>query len=425
MSKQNDFYANYVEKLSEKILDLTNVHSESKIALLEAQTEVKMTNMNLELKQREIESLENEIERNRVNMGSLKLDLINLKSSEINLKNQLVLSDNTIDQNRNQLLNKGITNNLQLVATPESQSQDINSLDVKDSSKSQPNDIEKDSNMSDNDSYYERQARKKAVQKNSSFKPKDDLDSDDDEDVAKLQDDIVTSHKQSFVDMEAELANKVEEIEGLKKKIAELESSQKNKQEKVKSSTSLDPDLDKLKANIESLKENITQKDEAYEELEEEKKELEESKGNLEEDVKDYKKKLNKSKKENDELVKKCHSLTTEMVEWEKKMLITCMDFDELKGDKEILEREVRIIKSVSNLDLMDNNPNTDKSDISDTNFEELKNEVKELFDVEDVTKFKENLTRIVKKVINMRCKQQFGVENVSELCNSLEQSKK
>jgi len=224
--------------------------------------------------------------------------------------------------------------------------------------------------------------------------------------------------------MEGELANKVEEIKGLKKRIVELERSQKNKQEKVKSSTSLDPDLDKLKAKIESLKENATQKDEAYDELEEEKKELEESKGNLEEDVKDYKKKLNKSKKENDELIKKCQSLRTEMVEWEKKMLITCMDFDELKGDKEILEREVRIIKSVSNLDLMDNNPNTDNSDISDTNFEELKNEVKKLFDVEDVALFKENLTSIVKKVINMRCKQRFGVENVSELCNSLEQTK-
>ena len=285
---------------------------------------------------------------------------MNMKTSEINLKNRLVLNDNTTDQNRYQLLNEGILKNLQPIASHKTESQDINQPDVNDCSKSEANYNREDSNMSDNDSYYERQARKKAVQKNSSFKPKDDLDQDDDEDVAKLQDEIVTCHKNSFVDMEGELANKVEEIKGLKKRIVELERSQKNKQEKVKSSTSLDPDLDKLKAKIESLKDNATQKDEAYDELEEEKKELEESKGNLEEDVKDYKKKLNKSKKENDELIKKCQSLRTEMVEWEKKMLITCMDFDELKGDKEILEREVRIIKSVSNLDLMDNNPNTD-----------------------------------------------------------------
>jgi len=46
---------------------MTNLASESKISLIEAQNEVKMTNMNLELKQREVESLENEIERNRVN----------------------------------------------------------------------------------------------------------------------------------------------------------------------------------------------------------------------------------------------------------------------------------------------------------------------------------------------------------------------
>ncbi len=64
-------------------------------------------------------------------------------------------------------------------------------------------------------------------------------------------------------------------------------------------------------------------------------------------------------------------------------------------------------------------------SDISDSNFEQLKEEVKKLFDVEDIKIFKDNLTNIVKKVINMRCKQQFGYDNVSELCNSLESGKK
>jgi hypothetical protein len=67
--------------------------------------------------------------------------------------------------------------------------------------------------------------------------------------------------------------------------------------------------------------------------------------------VKDYKRKILKYKQENEALAIKNSKLRDEIVEKEKNMLITCMDLDDTKGEKALLEREVRIIKSVSNLD--------------------------------------------------------------------------
>lgn len=67
--------------------------------------------------------------------------------------------------------------------------------------------------------------------------------------------------------------------------------------------------------------------------------------------MKDYKRKILKYKQENEALTIKNSKLRDEIVEKEKNMLITCMDLDDTKGEKALLEREVRIIKSVSNLD--------------------------------------------------------------------------
>lgn len=105
--------------------------------------------------------------------------------------------------------------------------------------------------------------------------------------------------------------------------------------------------------------------------------------------------------------------LRDEIVEKEKNMLITCMDLDDTKGEKAVLEREVRIIKSFSNLDVFDNGNDSKTTQID---IDVFRDDVKKLFSIDDTFEFKKSLSSIVQKVINMRCKQQFGVENVNEL---------